>query len=397
MYISEYLFTMRNLMEIKRYQNKLTLSPSSIAEHKFTYSKIAYILSYWESRMNSDVKKVDVLEKSILNGTIKAITGDIQSNTLKVNDSLFKQIKNTYEVFYHNNYEPLLPEHINLKNKVLNSKNETLEGNIIKLSSLINKLFEVYEEVSLGNRYKFQNILEDTIKEIYSIDTITSKLFLSELPSNISYEIVNSKDIIASSKKFIYSNLESSIIYEFRNTFFDFCFEIRNLSGIERYQNIFKHRKRSVAEHQWFVSLVSIFFDYYYNEYLNLEKLLVKSLFHDDIELYTGDIISKTKNTLSSTKIEVEKVEKYYYEEYYSKLLPSDLISSFRVNVLDAKDNSLEGEFLTIIDILDTIYESEEEITLGNCSNFKIIKENSLKKLDKYIEKYSFIKFFLPQ
>lgn len=396
MYISQYLFTMRNLMEIKRYQNKLTLSPSSIAEHKFTYSKIAYILSYWESKIGKDVKNVDVLEKAILNGTIKAITGDIQSNTLKVSDNLFKQIKKTYEVFYQNSYKPLLPEHINIKNKVLNSKDESIEGCLIKLSSLINKLFEVHEEVSLGNKYKFQEILDDTIREIYNVNTVTSKLFLSELPEKIYHEAHKSSNIISESKKFIYDNIESSIIYEFRNTFFDFCFEIRNLSGIERYQNIFKHRKRSVAEHQWFVSLIAIFFDYYYNDALNLESLLVKSLFHDDIELYTGDIISKTKNTLSSTKMEVEKVERYYYNEYYSKLLPHDLLLSFEDNVLNAKDKTLEGEFLSIIDILDTIYESEEEIILGNNSNFSSIKENSLEKLSSYTDKYDFIRFFLP-
>lgn len=400
MNISSYFHTMRNLMEVKRYQNKISLVPRTIAEHKFGYSKISYMLGYWEQKLGNPVDISELLQKSILNGTIKAITGDIQNNTISATPNMRNTLLNTYDIFYESSYKPLLPPIIakDIKFKVLYAKDDSTEGKILRTASLTNRFLECFEELSLGNGFKFEKILEDTTEELLSIDSLSTKLLLSEMPKSMSYYLPKFKSELKENKRFIYSNLDAKDIFDFDYTFYSYITEIRGLMGVVRYQNIFKHRVRSVAEHQWFVSLVSLFiYSYLDSPSVDLEDLLVRSLFHDDIELYTGDIISGTKNANSDTKLEVQKVESKYYDNIYSNFIPTELNSHLRAMVLDPKSDSIEGRILSISDILDTIYESQEEIILGNLENFEQIRQTGLNKLNRYRVEFPFLDSFLPE
>lgn len=399
MNISSYFHTMRNLMEVKRYQNKISLVPRTIAEHKFGYSKIAYMLGYWEQRIGNSVDMSELLQRSILNGTIKAITGDIQNNTISATPNMRSTLLDTYDKFYESSYRPLVPDFISdkIKQKVLYSKDNSAEGRILRTASLVNRFLECFDEISLGNGFKFEKILEDTTEELLSIDSITARLLLSEMPKSMSFHLPKLKSELKENKRFVYNNLEASDIFDFDYTFYSYITEIRGLMGVVRYQNIFKHRVRSVAEHQWFVSLVSLFIYYYLDSPdVDLEDLLVRSLFHDDIELYTGDIISGTKNANSDTKQEVLKVETKYYESIYSNLITEELNQYLKPIVLDPKSDSIEGRILSVSDVIDTVYESQEEIMLGNLENFCGIRETGLKKLLKYKDEFSFLENFIP-
>lgn len=399
MNISNYFHTMRNLMEIKRYQNKISLVPRTIAEHKFGYSKISYMLGYWEKRLGNSLDMSELLQRSILSGTIKAITGDIQNNTISATPNMRSTLLDTYDKFYDSSYRPLLPQFISgdIKSKVLYAKDESIEGQVLRVASLVNRFLECFDEVSLGNGFKFEKILEDTTEELLSIDSISAKLLLSEMPKSMSYHLPKFKSELKENKRFVYSNLKAKDIFDFDYTFYSYITEIRGLMGVVRYQNIFKHRIRSVAEHQWFVSLVSLFIYYYLgNSEVDLEDLLVRSLFHDDIELYTGDIISGTKNANSDTKQEVLKVESKYYDSIYCTLVPEDLNGYLKSMVLDPKSDSIEGRILSVSDIVDTVYESQEEIILGNLENFCNIRRTGLEKLDSYKEEFPFLKELIP-
>lgn len=400
MNISDYLKTMRNLMEIKRYQNKISLVPRTIAEHKFGYTKIAYMLAYWEKRLNNHVDTSCLLQRCILSGTIKAMTGDIQNNTLSATPSMRPTLLKTYDLFYDSSYHPLLPSNISkdIKSLVLYSKDSSIEGQLLRVASLVNRFLECFDELSLGNGFKFKNILEDTVEELLEIDLISAKLLLSEMPKSMSIYLDKYKSELKSTKEFVYNSISSKDIFEFDYTFYTYATEIRGLMGVERYQNIFKHRTRSVAEHQWFVSLISLYI-YYLSDKpssIDLEDLLTRALFHDDIELYTGDIITGTKNANPDTKNEVEKVESKYYENIYSKLIPRDIHDFIREKVLNPKNGSLEGNILSVSDIIDTIYESHEEISLGNSEEFSRIIDNSFDRIAPFREDFDFLTDILP-
>lgn len=398
--ISSYLYTMRNLMEIKRYQNKISLVPRTIAEHKFGYSKMAYMLSYWENRLGGNVNLSEVLKRCVLSGTIKAMTGDIQNNTISATPGMRPTLLKTYDLFYDSSYRVLLPNSISdeIRNSVLYSKDSSAEGKIIRVASLLNRFLECFDEVSLGNGFKFKDIMEDTVKELLSVDLISAKLLLSEMPKGISIHLDRFKEEIKDTKQYVYMSVDSKDIFEFDLTFYKYATEVRGLMGVARYQNIFKHRTRSVAEHQWFVSLVALFIYYKHpnRKSIDIDDVLTRTFFHDDIELYTGDIITGTKNANKDTKSEVEKVEAKYYDSIYSKFIPHDIDSHIRQKVLHPKDASLEGQIMAVSDIIDTIYESHEEIALGNLEQFARISTVGFEKLNTFIGEFNFLSELLP-
>ncbi len=399
MNISKYFYTMRNLMEIKRYQNKVTLVPRTIAEHKFAYTKISFMVAYWEERLTG--KSVDIgklLEKGVLRGTIKAITGDIQNNTIEATPNMKNIILNTYSKFYDSNYCDLLPDNISsrIRGTVLYEQDQSVEQDIIYVSSLVNRMLECIDEISLGNKDKFQKILDEAAEELINIDMEFIKIFFSEMPDEISRHMHRIYEEVEEIKKYVYGKFSAKDIYEFRRTFYEYITEIRGLMGVERYQNLFKHRKASVAEHQWFVALLSLFSYYYLDQEIDLKDLLIRALFHDDIELYTGDILSETKNAYSETREEVERVELKYYQNMYSKFIPEDINEYIMKNILAPKDDSIEGKILSMADVLDTIYESKEEILLGNEMNFRVIMAKSVEKLEAFRQEFDFVEKFFP-
>jgi putative hydrolases of HD superfamily len=182
--------------------------------------------------------------------------------------------------------------------------------------------------------------------------------------------------------------------------------KMRGLMNLKRYQNLFLFKQRSVAEHSWSVGKIAHYLgkleqDKFGNQ-VDMGILLQKCLFHDEIELYTGDILSHTKRMSKLMKKAVTQVEKIAFENNFTKMIPEEWVEDYKSHILNAKDGTLEGDILHASDIIDTILESVEEIKLGNKEDFSgILVEVTEKLLEtdlksvKYFLKYDLEKFGL--
>jgi len=155
--------------------------------------------------------------------------------------------------------------------------------------------------------------------------------------------------------------------------------------NLKRYQNLFLFKERSVAEHSWSVAKIAhslaLVEKQKYGIEVDIAFLLQKAIFHDSIEVYTGDILSMSKRRTPSMKKAVATLEKRVYEEEFSSILPNDWKEEFRYFTLDAKDDTIEGKLLHASDVIDTLFEAVEEIKLGNKEYFLDVLQNSLQKL----------------
>ncbi|PLS15074.1 hydrolase of HD superfamily-like protein [Bacillus sp. M6-12] len=185
-----------------------------------------------------------------------------------------------------------------------------------------------------------------------------------------------------------------------------YIYKMRGLMNLKRYQNLFLFKQRSVAEHSWSVSKIAHYLGKLENDKfgnpVDMGVLLQKGLFHDDIELYTGDILSHTKRMSKLMKKAVTQVENMAFENNFTKIIPSEWQNDYKSHILHAKDGTLEGDILHASDIIDTILESVEEIKLGNREDFDgILVEVTEKLLEmdllsvKYFLKYDLEKFGL--
>ena len=182
--------------------------------------------------------------------------------------------------------------------------------------------------------------------------------------------------------------------------------EVNNLGNIIRYQNMTKLTSNSVLEHEARVAKYCVVLAKWeqnkFGNKVDMEELLLRALHHDDLEAFTGDILSHTKRTTKELKDALDKMEKIRFETEMKPLLPKSFREDYERFILHAKDDTIEGQIIRAADIIDTIFESADEVKLGN-KNFERILISVAENLTKvplesvkYFLKYSLIDLGLP-
>lgn len=162
--------------------------------------------------------------------------------------------------------------------------------------------------------------------------------------------------------------------------------EVRSLMELKRYQNKFKHRKRSVAEHSWFVAKVSHGLalwerDKFKDFEVDMEKVLFLAINHDIVESYTGDIISTTKD-LFDIRRELALGEETIFKDHIANTIPKSWGDMYiNMNNELSKLISIESKIVKAADIIDRIFECLEEINIGNKRHYEDILEKDIEKL----------------
>jgi putative hydrolase of HD superfamily len=166
--------------------------------------------------------------------------------------------------------------------------------------------------------------------------------------------------------------------------------EVRSLMELKRYQNKFKHKKRSVAEHSWFVSKIAHGLaiwerDKFRKHDVDIEKVLFLAINHDMIESYTGDIISTTKNLSPILKEELVKVEESIFNNHIIGTIPKSWGKEYlKVHEEMSTLSTIESKIVKAADLIDRNFECIEEIDLGNLEPFTEILKRDLKKLGDF-------------
>ena len=159
--------------------------------------------------------------------------------------------------------------------------------------------------------------------------------------------------------------------------------EVRNLMTIKRYQNKYKHKTRSVAEHSWFVSKIAHGLalwerDKFNTEGVDVESVLFMAINHDIIETYTGDILSTTKRISPLFSKELLRVEDIIFNTHILKQLPKSWQSLYSISHVEIEERkSVNSKLVKASDLIDRVFECLEEIELSNKNPFEsIIRED---------------------
>lgn len=395
--LGDYIYKIRGLMNIKRYQNKFRFKRRSIAEHEWSVARIAHGLALWHNEFHENKVDIgDVIQRALLHDSIKLYTGDIQANVIEVTPNMRQAFDEVKEICYQSKFQKLLPEswRILFKEKLLYAKDESLEGKIFTAANYIDILLECTEEIRLGNHEYFQPILQETAKKILDLDIEVVNWFFIYCLKDFGIDMLEHFGEKISS--YIHTQKKEARFASYQHTFGIYVYKIRGLMEIERYQNLHKIKVRNVAQHEWSVSRIAhalaLVENLKFGSQINMEKLLTTSLIHDTPEFIIGDILSYVKRSTESMHRAVEEAEKIIFDEVIAKMLPRSWVEQFKEPILHPKDDTLEGKIIAAADIIDTILESIEEIKLGNREYFEVVLQNAVIKLQK-IEIPS-VKFF---
>jgi len=157
---------------------------------------------------------------------------------------------------------------------------------------------------------------------------------------------------------------------------------LRPMVYAQRWNMHYRHLKTTVADHSFFV----VFAAYLMARWRSLEEsdvlnVLVRAMFHDVPEAFTGDIISPTKRRVKGFEKIVEKVELRVVSKRLLPLLPEPL----KWAVMEAALKPFEGKTGRIVraaDLLGSIVECEFELETGNTQKvFITSKEQMIREL----------------
>lgn len=151
--------------------------------------------------------------------------------------------------------------------------------------------------------------------------------------------------------------------------------EIYKLKNLVRYNNKFRIKDESVAEHTAIVALNVLILKQKYN--FNLEKALTMALIHDIPEIYLTDVTHDVKQNfpdLAKILAESEKeVMKLHFPQYVDAFIEFE------------KGESLEAMIVLLADIDSVVLYSSTEIKLGNQGYMMEVLTTSSKLKEKIL------------
>ncbi|MEG0267597.1 MAG: HD domain-containing protein [Carnobacterium sp.] len=176
---------------------------------------------------------------------------------------------------------------------------------------------------------------------------------------------------------------------------------IKSLSDLEsifRCPGKFKYEEHSVAAHSFKVTKIAQFLGTVEEQQGNTvdwRSLYEKALNHDYSELFIGDIKTPVKYATLQLREMLADVEESMTENFIKNEIPTEFQAVYSKRLKEGKDETLEGQILSVADKVDLLYESFGEIQKGNPENiFAEIYEESLKTILQFSH-LSSVQYFL--
>ncbi|ASL79066.1 YfbR-like 5'-deoxynucleotidase [Lactiplantibacillus plantarum] len=173
---------------------------------------------------------------------------------------------------------------------------------------------------------------------------------------------------------------------------------LSNLETIQRAPGFFKYQNHSVAAHSFKVAEVAQFLgDVEENagQIVDWRALYEKVLNHDYNERFIGDIKTPVKYATPTLRTMLADVEHKLSQNFVQNEIPAEFQAAYSRRLSEGKDETLEGQILSVADKIDLLYESFGEIQKGNPEPvFRDIYQESLKTIVAF-KKMTSVQYFL--
>ena len=175
---------------------------------------------------------------------------------------------------------------------------------------------------------------------------------------------------------------------------------LSNLETLRRAPGFFKYQEHSVAAHSFKVAEIAQMLgdvEELAGNKVNWQMLYEKSLNHDYTERFIGDIKTPVKYATPTLRQMLADVEATMTENFIKNEIPRDFQDRYRRRLSEGKDETLEGQILSVADKIDLLYEGFGEIEKGNPEQvFLDIYSESLSTILQFKNRPS-VRFFLDE
>lgn len=175
---------------------------------------------------------------------------------------------------------------------------------------------------------------------------------------------------------------------------------LSNLETLRRAPGFFKYQEHSVAAHSFKVAEIAQMLgdvEELAGNKVNWQMLYEKSLNHDYTERFIGDIKTPVKYATPTLRQMLADVEAAMTENFIKNEIPRDFQDRYRRRLSEGKDETLEGQILSVADKIDLLYEGFGEIEKGNPEQvFLDIYSESLSTILQFKNRPS-VRYFLDE
>lgn len=175
---------------------------------------------------------------------------------------------------------------------------------------------------------------------------------------------------------------------------------LSNLETLRRAPGFFKYQEHSVAAHSFKVAEIAQMLgdvEELAGNKVNWQMLYEKSLNHDYTERFIGDIKTPVKYATPTLRHMLADVEATMTENFIKNEIPRDFQDRYRRRLSKGKDETLEGQILSVADKIDLLYEGFGEIEKGNPEQvFLDIYSESLSTILQFRNRPS-VRYFLEE
>lgn len=144
---------------------------------------------------------------------------------------------------------------------------------------------------------------------------------------------------------------------------------LANLEKIRRAPGFFKFTEHTVAAHSFRVTMIAqtlADIEEVNGNNINWKLLYEKCLNHDYTERFIGDIKTPVKYASNELRTMIASVEESMTHSFIKQEIPEEFQKTYCRRLSEGKDETLEGQILSVADKVDLLYESFEEISKSN-------------------------------
>ncbi|MCT3055545.1 HD domain-containing protein [Leuconostoc citreum] len=168
----------------------------------------------------------------------------------------------------------------------------------------------------------------------------------------------------------------------------EFFMGMNQLELINRAPGFFKYQPHNVAAHSWKVAQIAQFLadvEEQNGKTINWQSVYEKALNHDYTERFIGDIKTPVKYATATLRSMLADVEDTMTENFIKTEIPTQFQAAYTRRLGEGKDETIEGEILSVADKVDLMYEAYGELEKFNPEPvFVNIFQSSLEALAEF-------------
>lgn len=361
----KFINTITKMQNFPRWDEFAPRFEDNTANHSYRVALYSLLAALIEKKLfNKEVDILKVICRGIFHDINETKTGPIKYRTKKdpaVREHIKRLEKEASEEivsYLSPSLQPIFYDYI------VNAEDDSFEGQIVDAMDTFDALMFCKREMVFGSTYFFPQTYKELAEKLRHHELESVRWMLEEV--------------------------------EKESSFYEFLFSVMMLDKVRRWKGKFNLVPDNDAAHEFRATALAIFNAYiekvkYYVDF-DIETFIIKTMCHDIVEEWTGDVLGPVKHSSPETKEAFEHYEKAVSLEM-AELIPDFLKEEFKEYMANAKSDDYVGEMVDIVDKMDALIKTNME-KRHNRVEYEIEYRKQLKKVQTKFENPCVI-FFL--